>query len=99
MVSKNQDVCARCHLAGLASGIDCTVASASDRDSQSLWLDCRTEPYKASIALGCNTERILCAVSIEIVLSRLKWPRRQSVILRQIGAPHHRKSTKSTAAR
>ena len=32
-VSKNHVVCARCHFAGLASGIDCTMASSAESGS------------------------------------------------------------------
>jgi hypothetical protein len=42
MASKNQLVCARCHFAGLASGIDWTVASASESAEASLRLAART---------------------------------------------------------
>jgi hypothetical protein len=33
-VSKNQVVCAWCHLAGLASGVDCTIWSSAVNEAQ-----------------------------------------------------------------
>jgi len=41
-VSKNQVTCARCHLVGLASGIDCTWQSSTDSGAASASVAART---------------------------------------------------------
>src|SRR3546814_19871350 len=56
-VSKNQLVCARCHLAGEASGIDCTVASASDNGSTSARLSARTASNRVASGAGAGGRR------------------------------------------
>jgi hypothetical protein len=43
-VSKNQVVCARCHLTGLASGIDCAQQSSIESGSASRSERWRTAP-------------------------------------------------------
>src|SRR3546814_8905199 len=62
--SKNQLVWARCHLAGDASGIDCTVASASESGAASAQLN-RLVSWKrcASASLLAAARTVLCMSS------------------------------------
>ena len=53
-VSKNQVVCARCHLTGLASGIDCSAQSSADNGAASA-VRRRANGGETSLqALGCH---------------------------------------------
>src|ERR1700733_10850396 len=54
-VSKNHVVCARCHLAGLASGHDCTIMSSGVRVAQSVRLRLLTLQYSSASTAGVST--------------------------------------------
>src|SRR5581483_2487511 len=51
-VSKNHVVCARCHLVGLTSGMDCTVWSSPLRGSAKRSVVARTPAYAAGRSDG-----------------------------------------------
>ena len=55
-VSKNQVVCARCHLAGLASGMDCTIWSSAESGAARRSVSART----ASKRLTDRRRRLRC---------------------------------------
>src|SRR3569832_2241285 len=66
-VSKNLVVCARCHLTGLASGIDCAQQSSSDKLAASATLYARTASYSACKGILASE---LCSLGLFIVILR-----------------------------
>src|SRR5882672_9603729 len=56
-VSKNQVVCARCHLTGLASGIDCAVQSSADNGPARAIEVLRTLRYRLASSASAGAER------------------------------------------
>src|SRR3569833_3283799 len=70
-VSKNQVVCARCHLTGLASGIDCAQQSSSDKLAASATLYARTASYSACKGILASE---LCSLGLFIENKRnITW--------------------------